>query len=44
MNLVEKFADKLGAKVSLHSKKTGAGKLVIEYDNLEHLDDIMSKF
>ncbi len=44
MNLVEKFADKLGAKVSLHSKKTGAGKLVIEYDNLEQLDDIMSKF
>jgi ParB family chromosome partitioning protein len=44
LNLVEQFADKLGAKVSLHSKKAGAGKLVIEYENLEQLDEIMKKF
>lgn len=42
--LTEQLSDKLGAKVSVNSRKNGAGKLVIEYSSLEQLDGIIAKF
>jgi ParB family chromosome partitioning protein len=41
--LEETLSDKIGAKVTISSKKNGSGRLVIEYDNLEQLDSLINK-
>jgi ParB family chromosome partitioning protein len=43
MALEETLSDKIGAKVTISSKKNGSGRLVIEYDNLEQLDSLINK-
>ncbi len=43
MDLTERLSDRLGAKVSLQTRKGGSGKLVIEYTDLEQLDQIINK-
>ena len=37
------LAEKLGARVTLTSRKGGKGRLVIDYDNLEQLDSIIAR-
>lgn len=41
-NLMERLSERLGASVSIQQKKMGCGKLVIEYQNLDQLDQILS--
>lgn len=41
--LEEDLADKLGAMVKIQANKKGAGKLVIEFGNLDQLDGILSR-
>ncbi|BBP02492.1 ParB/RepB/Spo0J family partition protein [Sulfuriferula nivalis] len=41
--LEETLSDKVGAKVTITSKKNGSGRLVIEYDNFEHLDSLINR-
>lgn len=41
--LEETLSDKIGAKVTISSKKNGSGRLVIEYSNLEQLDSLINK-
>jgi len=36
-------AEKLGAKVAIQHTKQGAGKLVISYDNLDHLQGVLDR-
>jgi ParB family chromosome partitioning protein len=43
MRLQEELAERLGAKVTLESKKGGAGRLVIAYSSLDQLDGILAK-
>ncbi|NOT17051.1 MAG: ParB/RepB/Spo0J family partition protein [Sulfuriferula sp.] len=43
MALEENLSDRIGAKVTINSKKNGSGKLVIEYVNLEQLDSLINK-
>ena len=43
MRLQEIAADRIGAKVSIKHSAKGAGKLVIEYKNLEQLDGILGR-
>ncbi|MHB1676335.1 MAG: ParB/RepB/Spo0J family partition protein [Sulfuriferula sp.] len=43
MNLMERLSDGLGAKVNIQTRKNGAGKLTIEYADLNHLDNIINK-
>ena len=42
LRLQEITADRMGAKVSIKHSAKGAGKLVIEYKNLDQLDGILS--
>lgn len=42
LRLEEMAADRVGAKVSIKQGAKGAGKLVIEYKNLDQLDGILS--
>lgn len=42
-HLQESLAEKLGAKVAVIAGKKGKGKLIIDYDSLEQLDDIISR-
>ena len=44
LHLQENLAEKLGAKVTVKASKQGKGKLIIDYDSLEQLDDIIGKF
>ncbi len=44
MRLQEALSDKLGAKVSIDAKASGAGTLKISYSSLDQLDDIVAKF
>ncbi|MCX9155641.1 ParB/RepB/Spo0J family partition protein [Niveibacterium sp. 24ML] len=41
--LEEELADKLGAMVKIQANKKGAGKLVIEFGNLDQLDGILGR-
>jgi len=41
VRLQEELAEILGAKVRIDAAKKGAGRLVIEYSSLEHLDGIL---
>jgi len=43
LRLQEDLAQKLGAMVTLKAQKKGRGKLIINYDSLEQLDDIISR-
>jgi ParB family chromosome partitioning protein len=41
LRLQENLAEKLGAKVTLKTSNKGKGKIIIDYDSLEHLDGII---
>jgi ParB family transcriptional regulator, chromosome partitioning protein len=41
--LQEDLSEQLGTKVEIKSGKKGAGKLVISYANLDHLDDLLRR-
>ncbi len=41
--LEEELSEKLGTTVEIKSRKNGAGKLVISFSSLDHLDDLLSK-
>ncbi len=43
IHLQNSLSDKLGAKVSIAAKASGAGLLKISYSNLDQLDDIIAK-
>jgi len=43
LSLQERIAERLGTKVGIMHGSKGAGKLVIEYRTLDHLDDVLSK-
>ncbi len=43
LSLQERIAECLGTKVGIVHGTKGAGKLVIEYQTLDHLDDVLSK-
>lgn len=43
LRLQENLAEKLGAVVTLKAQKKGRGKLIINYDSLEQLDDIIGR-
>jgi len=43
LRLQEDLAEKLGAVVTLKAQKKGRGKLIINYDSLEQLDDIIGR-
>jgi len=43
LRLQEDLAEKLGAVVTLKTQNKGRGKLIISYDSLEQLDDIISR-
>ncbi|MBU1690950.1 MAG: ParB/RepB/Spo0J family partition protein [Gammaproteobacteria bacterium] len=43
LRLQEDLAEKLGAIVTLKTQNKGRGKLIINYDSLEQLDDIVSR-
>jgi len=40
----ETLSEELGTTVEIKPGKKGAGKLVISYSSLDHLDDLLSKF
>ena len=42
--LQEELSEKLGTKVELKPGKKGSGKLVIDYMNNDHLDDLLKRF
>jgi ParB family chromosome partitioning protein len=43
IELEQGLTDKIGAKVAINHNKKGKGKLVISYDNLTKLDEILAK-
>ena len=43
VNLIEKLSDQLGTKVHIQAKQNGAGKLVIDYTDLNQLDSIIRR-
>jgi ParB family chromosome partitioning protein len=43
LRLQEDLAEKLGAAVTLKAQKKGRGKLIISYDSLEQLDEIIGR-
>lgn len=43
LELEQGLTDKIGAKVAINHNKKGKGKLVISYDNLTKLDEILAK-
>ncbi len=43
IELEQGLADKIGAKVAISHNKKGKGKLVISYENLAKLEEILSK-
>jgi len=43
LRLQEELAEKLGARVTLSPRKGGKGRLSIDYDNLEQLDNILGR-
>jgi ParB family chromosome partitioning protein len=43
IELEQSLADKIGAKVAISHNKKGKGKLVISYENLAKLEEILSK-
>ena len=43
LGLQERIAERLGTKVGIMHGKKGSGKLIIEYQSLDQLDDVLSK-
>ncbi len=43
LRLQEQIAERLGTRVGIQHGTKGAGKLVIEYKTLDHLDDVLSR-
>jgi ParB family chromosome partitioning protein len=43
IELEQELTDKIGAKVAINHNKKGKGKLVISYDNLTKLEEILAK-
>lgn len=43
MDLMERLSDGLGTKVSIKTRKNGAGQLLIEYTDIVQLDNIINK-
>ena len=43
LRLQEELAEKLGTRVTLSHRKGGKGRLTIDYDNLEQLDNILGR-
>ena len=43
IELEQGLADKIGAKVAINHNSKGKGKLVISYDNLAKLEEILAK-
>jgi len=41
--LEEELADRLGTRVSILPGKKGAGRVVIDYSDLDHLDQLLTK-
>jgi len=41
--LQEDLAERLGTNVTLRHSRGGAGKLIIDYSNLDHLDDLIQR-
>ena len=39
----EELSDRLGLAVSIRTAKSGAGKLVIGFGNLDQLDEVLAK-
>tara|TARA_B100001094_G_scaffold283984_1_gene297109 strand:+ start:3031 stop:3915 length:885 start_codon:yes stop_codon:yes gene_type:complete len=44
LKMQDVLSEQLGTKVMVQHMKGGRGKLVINYDNLEHLDGILTRF
>ena len=44
LQLEESVSQRLGTQVTIRSKKNGQGNIVIQYANLDQLDDILSRF
>ncbi len=42
LNLLERLSERLGSQVKIQQQKKGNGKLIIEYQNLDQLDQILS--
>ena len=43
LDLTDRLADRLGAKVSIQTHKNGTGKLTIEYTDIDQLDNIINR-
>ncbi|HET9113407.1 MAG TPA: ParB/RepB/Spo0J family partition protein [Burkholderiales bacterium] len=43
MNLMERLSDGLGTKVSIKTRKNGAGQLLIDYTDIAQLDNIINR-
>ncbi len=43
MNLIERLSDGLGTKVSIKTRKNGAGQLLIDYEDIDQLDSIINR-
>jgi ParB family chromosome partitioning protein len=41
--LEEEISERLGTTVKIHAAKKGAGKLVVHYSSLDHLDELLRK-
>jgi ParB family chromosome partitioning protein len=44
VRLEEELSDKLGASVSIRTKRNGAGRMVVEFGSLEQLDGVLQHF
>jgi len=44
LTLQESVSERLGAQVTIKSRKNGQGNIIIHYSNLDQLDDILSRF
>ena len=43
LRLEEEISQRLGTQVTIKAKKNGQGSIVIQYSNLDQLDDILNK-
>ena len=43
LRLEEEIPQRLGTQVTIKAKKNGQGSIVIQYSNLDQLDDILNK-
>ena len=44
LRLQEEISQRLGTQVTIKANKNGHGSIVIQYSNLDQLDDILNKF